>query len=163
MRLRRSIVIGFVGAVVGAGTALATMPSGLSAELLARGTWGRQQRVRLVDAIARQGGLPSSDVAVVAATLQPGGTTGWHGHTGPSVVILETGTLRISEPTARGGCRTRELSAATGQRAFFHTDDTHIFDNVGGTVAEFTIVYFAPTGVPLLVDVPVAPAGCSAV
>jgi len=117
--------------------------------------------IKLLAGLTQQVKPQSSDMAMVRATLDPGGTTGWHAHPGPSVVILVAGTLRISEPKDRG-CRVTEVSAATGPKAFFHPQDVHRFDSTGETVAEFYITYFAPTGAPLLVDVPEVPPGCSA-
>lgn len=155
-RIGRAIAIGLVAVVAGATVAVATQPSGLSSKLLARGSWDKRERTAFIAGVAklRRGG--TSDVAVVGgpvgvdqpATLQPGGTTGWHTHPGPSVVVLRSGTLQITEAT-EDGCEVVEYNAATGAKAFFHTDDLHKFDNPGSTVAEFYIIYFAPTGAPL--------------
>jgi quercetin dioxygenase-like cupin family protein len=160
-RIRMAIAIGGIAVLLGGTVALATPPSGLTSTLLARGSWSRHDRVQLLAGLTRQIKPASSDVAMVRATLEPGGTTGWHDHPGSSVVILATGTLTISEAKGRG-CRVTEVSAAAGQKAFFHPDDAHRFDNKGETVAEFYITYFAPTAAPLLIDVPQAPPGCTA-
>jgi quercetin dioxygenase-like cupin family protein len=162
MSIRRATVIGLLGLVLGAGAAVATPSVGLVSQLLTNGTWSRQERVQFVSALERQSGLQTSNVAVVSATLQPGGSTGWHGHPGPSVVILQSGSLRVSEPTPNGECRISEVSAADGARAFFHRQAKHLFENPSDeTVTEFYVVYFAPTGVPLLNDVPTVPSECS--
>jgi quercetin dioxygenase-like cupin family protein len=160
-RIRMVIAIGVVAVLLGGTAALATPPSGLTSTLQARGSWSRHDRIQLLASLTQQIKPPSSDVAMVRATLAPGGTTGWHDHPGPSVVILAAGTLTISEAKGRG-CRVTEVSAAAGQRAFFHPEDVHRFDNKGGTVAEFYITYFAPTATPLLIDAPEAPPGCTA-
>jgi quercetin dioxygenase-like cupin family protein len=160
-RIRMAVAIGGVAVLLGGTAALATPSSGLTSSLLARGSWSRHDRVQLLAGLTQQIKPSSSDVAMVRATLEPGGTTGWHDHPGPSVVILAKGTLRISEAKGRG-CRVTEVSAAGGQKAFFHPDDVHRFDNQGGTVAEFYITYFAPTAAPLLIDAPEAPPGCTA-
>jgi quercetin dioxygenase-like cupin family protein len=160
-RIRRAMLIGGIAVLLGGTAAVATPPSGLSSTLLARGSLSRHDRIQLLASLTKQIKPPSSDVAMVRATLNPGGTTGWHDHPGPSVVILAAGTLTISEAKGRG-CRVTEVSAAAGQKAFFHPDDVHRFDNRGATVAEFYITYFAPTALPLLIDVPEAPPGCSA-
>ena len=156
-----AIAIGGIAVLLGGTAALATPPSGLTSTLLARGPLSRHDRIKLVGGLVRQTKPPSSDVAMVRATLDPGGTTGWHDHPGPSVVILATGTLTISETEGRG-CRVTRVSAAKGQKAFFHPDDVHRFENKGTTVAEFYITYFAPTAAPLLIDVPDPPPGCKA-
>jgi quercetin dioxygenase-like cupin family protein len=159
--IRMAIAIGVVAVLVGGTAALATPPSGLTSTLLARGSVSRHDRIQLLAGLTRQIKPASSDVAMVRATLAPGGTTGWHDHPGPSMVILATGTLTISEAKGRG-CRVTEVSAAGGQKAFFHPDDVHRFDNKGKTVAELYITYFAPTATPLLIDAPEAPPGCTA-
>ena len=159
--IRMAIAIGVVAVLLGGTAALATPPSGLTSTLLARGSLSRHDRIKLLAGLTQQIKPPSSDVAMVRATLAPGGTTGWHDHPGPSVVILATGTLTISEAKGRG-CLVTEVSAAGGQKAFFHPDDVHRFDNKGETVAEFYITYFAPTATPLLIDAPEAPPGCTA-
>jgi quercetin dioxygenase-like cupin family protein len=158
--VRRAIAIGVIAVLLGGTAALATPPSGLTSTLLGRESWSRQDRIELLAGLAQQVKPRSSDVAMVRATLAPGGTTGWHAHTGPSVVILVAGALEISEPKGRG-CRVTEVSAAAGPKAFFHTDDVHRFNNNSETDAVFYITYFAPTGAPLLVDVPEEPPGCS--
>jgi quercetin dioxygenase-like cupin family protein len=160
-RIRRAMLIGGIAVLLGGTAAVATPPSGLTSTLLARGSFSRHDRIQLLAGLTQQIKPRSSDVAMVRATLNPGGTTGWHDHPGPSVVILAAGTLTISEARGRG-CRVTEVSAAAGQKAFFHPDDVHRFDNKGETVAEFYITYFAPTAVPLLIDVSEAPPGCSA-
>jgi quercetin dioxygenase-like cupin family protein len=160
-RIRVVVVIGVVAILVGGTAALATPSSGLTSTLLARGAVSRLDQIKLIAGLAQQVKPSSSDVAMVRATLAPGGTTGWHDHPGPSMVILATGTLTISE--AKGhGCRVTEVSAAAGQKAFFHPDAVHRFDNKGGAVAEFYITYFAPTATPLLIDALEAPPGCAA-
>lgn len=160
LRFRRAIAIGGIAVLLGATAAMATPPSGLASTLLGRGSLSRHDRVQLLAGLAKQIKPKSSDVAMVRATLDPGGTTGWHAHPGPSVVVLAVGTLTISEAKGRG-CRVIRVSAAKGQKAFFHPKDVHRFENKGKTVAEFYITYFAPTAAPLLIDVPEAPPGCS--
>ena len=160
-RIRMAIAIGGIAVLLGGTAALATPPSGLTSTLLARGSLSRHDRIQLLAGLTQHIKPRSSDVAMVRATLDPGGTTGWHDHPGPSVVILAAGTLTISEAKGRG-CRVTRVSAAAGQKAFFHPDDVHRFDNKGKTVAEFYITYFAPTATPLLIDVPDPPPGCKA-
>ena len=90
-RIRMAIAIGGIAVLLGGTVALATPASGLTSTLLARGPWSRHDRIKLAAGLTRQIKPPSSDVAMVRATLEPGGTTGWHGHPGPSVVILAAG------------------------------------------------------------------------
>jgi hypothetical protein len=103
-RIRMAIVIGGIAVLLGGTAALATPPSGLTSTLLARGSLSRHDRIQLLAGLPRLIKPRSSDVAMVRATLDPCGTTGWHDHPGPSVVILAAGTLTISEAKGRG-CR----------------------------------------------------------
>jgi hypothetical protein len=160
MRLSRSAALAAVLLVVTAGIVLAA-PLKLTSVPLARGTWDRAERTQFLAALAAQGKLDSSDVFVVKATLDPGdatdprpGTTDWHTHTGPSVVVVTQGTLTVSMPMASGGCMTHEVSAG---RAFFHTAGPHVFVNNGTGPAEFYVTYFVPAGPPL---VPASNPGC---
>ena len=62
--------------------ATATPPSGIAAELLARGTVAQASHVRVAGIkLATRGPV---DVATVQVTFQPGGSTGWHVHPGPA-------------------------------------------------------------------------------
>src|SRR3954467_534049 len=80
-----------------AGIALATPPSGLTSELLARGAAGTL-RVHDDSTGLKLHARRPTDVALVRARLEPGGTTGWHGHPGPSLVVVKSGTLTMIEP-----------------------------------------------------------------
>jgi hypothetical protein len=153
MRLRRSAALAAILLTVSAGIALAA-PVKLTSTPLARGTWDRTDRTAFLSALAAQGKLESSDVFIVKATLGPAdatdatpGTTDWHTHTGPSVVVVTQGSLTISMPMAGGGCMTHEVGAG---RSFFHEAGVHTFTNNGSAVAEFYVAYFVPAG-PVLV------------
>jgi len=161
MRKRRAtlIVLGLMAAPA-AGVALATPPSGLTSELLARGSAGTFR--------VHEGGLKlharqPTDVAVVRARLAPGGTTGWHTHPGPSLVVVKSGTITMVEP---GGPRHHgercSVQAFGPGRAFVHPEHEHNFENRTDAVVEFYVVYFVPEGVaPLLTDVPAVPETCA--
>jgi hypothetical protein len=107
-KLKWLFVIGIVGvAAYGAGSVLATPPSGASALALAPvGHFAE------IDAKAKSGDWEAeietkglSDVHVTQVTIQPGGTFGWHSHPGPSFVIVKSGTATFYEgddPTCTG-------------------------------------------------------------
>ena len=169
MRKSRIALLFVVGlATVVAGVALATPPSDLQSQLLARGAVGDQYRPHAAGGVAASQ-LGAVDVAVVRATLGPGGTTGWHSHPEGSMVILRSGMLADTEALEGSGripfggtrCVARTYDASTGGKAFFHTSGPHVFSNPGTTPAEFYVAYFAPRGAGLLIDVPVAPAPCA--
>ena len=102
-----------------------------------------------------------TDVAIVKATLDPGGSTGWHGHPGQSIVIVKSGTLTMIEPRGhhRHRCSEREFTAG---QAFPHPEDAHNFENRTTEVTEFWVVYMVPAGAtPLLNDVATVPEQCA--
>jgi hypothetical protein len=171
-RRRIAAILTALGAVasVAVGVAVATPPSGLTSQLLARGAAGefgiheKSMRLRLD---ARR----ATDVALVRATLDPGGSTGWHGHPGPSIVIVTSGTVTMYEPDHgegrhhdddghrkhRHGCDVE--SFGPGQ-AFVHPASVHNFVNSGQDTAEFYVGYFVPAGATPLLHDESAPRGC---
>jgi hypothetical protein len=171
MRKRTAILIamGAIAAPVAVGVALATPPSGLTSELLARGAAG-EFRIHEKSMRLRMDARKATDVALVKATLAPGGSTGWHGHPGPSMVVVKSGTVTMYEPAhdheadadddddRRGGCAVQ--SFGPGQ-AFGHPASVHNFVNESSATAEFYVAYFVPAGAaPLLRDEAV-PAECA--
>jgi hypothetical protein len=113
-----------------------------------------------------------TDVAVVKATLAPGGSSGWHGHPGPSIVVVKTGALTMREPryrehghhdgTDRGGWRRCSEQTFAAGTTFVHPEHEHEFVNETDVVAEFYVIYLVPAGAaPLLNDVPIPPRACS--
>ena len=137
---------------------MATPPKGLIGTPLARGAAG-EFRIRDHDmGLKLRAGKPT-DLALVKATLDPGGYTGWHGHAGPSLVVVKTGTLTMYQPHSHW-CSVETFGPG---KAFTHPTDVHNFVNLGTEVVEFYIVYFLPAGAsPAPIDEPVVPAGCPA-
>lgn len=170
---------------VSAGLSFATPPRGLASQLLGRGTAAgelsvavpvmatvtqtkivrvkgklRIKRVKVQKLVDRpllrcSAGTPC-DVAVVRATLEAGGSTGWHSHPLPSLVVVKAGQLNLREPKG-GQCSTATFSAG---QAFIHPAGPHSFENTGSAQLEFYVTYFAPPATGLLIDVPAAPAEC---
>jgi hypothetical protein len=165
MRKRTAIPIALAAIVapVAVGVALATPPSGLTSQLLARGAAG-EFRIHEKSMRLRMDATRATDVALVRATLEPGGSTGWHGHPGPSIVIVKSGIVTMYEPAHdeddrgrhdRQGCAVQ--SFGPGQ-AFVHPASVHNFVNSGQGLVEFYVVYLVPEGAaPLLRDEPPAP------
>lgn len=157
MRLRRALVGAVVATALTAGIVLAThQSSGLSSSLVARGAWDRAEHTALLSALAGQGRAGSSEVAVIRATLEAGGYTYWHGHPGPSVVVVTEGAITVVEPAPGGGCTSRTYVEGD---AFFHGAGNHDFRNPGADTAVFYITYFVTSWPPLIhTD---EPSGCS--
>ena len=164
------LVAGAVAPLV-VGVAFATPPTGLKSQLLARGSAG-ELTIRDSGTGLRIEARRPTDVAVVQATLEPGGSTGWHGHPGPSIVVVKAGVVTMYEPSGRDHgdheprgrgedrrCAVRRFKAGT---AFAHPEDVHNFVNETDTVAEFYVVYMVPAAAtPLLNDAATAPSRCS--
>ena len=164
-------------ATIAVGVALATPPdppgSLIGQPPLARGT---ASDVRIKDESLRlklrlKG---PADVVIARAILKAGGSTGWHGHAGPSLVIVNTGEITMRAPTSRRGddddddddgenataaCTSSTFGAG---RTFAHPTGPHNFFNTGTLDAEFFVVYFVPkVASPAPIDVTPAPPGCS--
>ena len=133
--------------------ATATPPSGVAAQLLARGTVADASYVRVAGIkVATRGPI---DVANVHVTFQPGGSTGWHVHPGPALVTVKTGRLTLHR--ARG-CRSRTFSA--GQTFLeYGPKDVNLTRNETGAVTETVVTFLLPVGAPTTVDAP-APRNC---
>jgi quercetin dioxygenase-like cupin family protein len=128
--------------------ATATPPSGIAAELLARGTIAQASHVRVAGIkLATRGPI---DVATVHVTFQPGGSTGWHIHPGPALVTVKTGQLTLHRAK---GCRTRTFSA--GQTFLeFGPNDVNLTRNETGSVTETVVTFLLPVGAPITMDAP---------
>lgn len=151
-RIRTALVLAIVLATAGVATALATH-GGFHSSLLADGTWNRGERTEFVSALAGQGRLESSRVVTVSVTVDPLSSIDWHGHPGPSVVVVTGGTIEVTERAPSGRCEAVPYNAGA---AFFHTESAHRFTNPNATASTFVVTYFAPAGGLVL---PAAP-GC---
>jgi quercetin dioxygenase-like cupin family protein len=143
---------------VAVSVAWATMGSGLSATPLARGAGG-EFRIKAENFRFKLKATDATDVALVNAKLAPGGYTGWHGHAGPSLVVVKTGQLAMYTP----GKRACEVSVHNAGTTFVHPEGAHNFRNTAAGETEFYIVYFVPAGgSPAAIDVTPPPEGCPA-
>jgi quercetin dioxygenase-like cupin family protein len=164
-----------VGAAVYGGDVLATPSSNFAGTTLAKATLGELD-VRAhttVPADPGNGSVPanvwetllktngSTDLYVQQNTWQPGGSTGWHTHPGPSLVIVTQGTLTVydsSDPT----CAPQVYSAG-GSNEFVDvgSGDVHLIRNESGDIAKTVAVQFVPAGATRRIDAP-QPPNCSA-
>jgi len=128
--------------------AAATPPSGVTAELLARGTIGHADHVRAAGIKLQTRG--PVDVATVHVTFQPGGSTGWHTHPGPALVTVKTGRLTLHHAK---GCRSRTFGP--GQTFLeLGPDDVNLTRNQTTAVTETVVTFLLPVGAPITVDAP---------
>ena len=99
----------------------------------------------------------STDLYVVENQFSPGGTTGWHSHPGPSLILVVSGSVTnytSDQPSCAG------VTYSAGQ-SFVDTggSDVHMVRNNGTTAAETIAVQFIPHGDQRKIDEPV-PANC---
>jgi quercetin dioxygenase-like cupin family protein len=99
-----------------------------------------------------------SDMYVVDNKFAPGGTTGWHSHPGPSLILVVAGTVTNylgDDPN----CRPHTYAAGDG---FIDPGGghVHLLRNETGALAETVAVQLLPQGAERRIDVPVAPGNC---
>ncbi len=156
--------IGVCGVTVGALPGQAT-PSTQTSVTLAQAPIGRlhiysQGRTlanRHWDAILSTHG--ASDGYVVQNNFQPGQTTGWHSHPGPSIIFVVTGTVTNFDSSNRH-CRGRSYSAGSSFVDPGGTD-VHMLVDTGADPAETIAVQVIPSGQARRVDEP-QPPNCGA-
>ncbi|HEX4671155.1 MAG TPA: hypothetical protein VH279_02745 [Solirubrobacteraceae bacterium] len=160
-----TFLIALVASAVYAANVLATPSSGVTTTILAKSLFDEfNVKAHTVPADTWQARLQTrgqSDVYVVDNKLapksatSPGGTTGWHSHPGPSLILVVAGT--VTNHTA-DNCAGQTYSAGSG---FIDAggDDVHMLSNDGSVQAETIAVQLLPTGAPRRIDEP-APANC---
>jgi hypothetical protein len=99
-----------------------------------------------------------TDLYVVDNVIDPGGTTGWHSHPGPSLIIVKSGTITNYRAEA-GHCAGVNYPTGT---AFVDTggNDVHELKNNGTTPAETVAIQLIPHGQPRKIDLAQVPRGC---
>jgi quercetin dioxygenase-like cupin family protein len=146
--------LGFIGIVTFAGSVQATPGSGYTSTTLAKGQF---------EEIAAYVHTPPhwqakiktkgrSDLYVQSNVWAPGGTTGWHTHPGPSLIIVTAGTVTAydgDDPT----CTPHVYSQGMG---FVDPGGTHVhvLRNEGNVEASTIAVQLVPTGAIRRIDAP---------
>lgn len=160
MKSRWVLVVPFlmVALTAFAGSVLATPSSGFSGTTLAKATYGDIfSHVHTIpaswDELITTKGL--SDLYVQQNTWQPGGSTGWHTHPGPSFVIVTQGSVTVydgDDPT----CTPHVYTANTRSNAFVDPGDghVHIIRNETTAVAQAVAVQLIPSGAVRRQDAP---------
>lgn len=119
--IRAAMVVALGGAV--AGVALATPPSGvLSGTVVARGSFQDPVDIRFkvdggsTEVIHVKG---AGETVMQEIVLAPNGSTGWHSHPGPVVVVIKSGTMTFYDDT----CVVRTYTAG---QAFVDSGQGHV-------------------------------------
>ena len=89
----------------------------------------------------------ATDVLQTDLMFQPGGTTGWHIHPGPVVVVIKSGALTEIQ---RNGCM---VVHPAGSAFFEPPDEVHNVVNQTGVVTEVYATFLSPSGTPPLIAV----------
>ncbi len=164
LRLVATVTSAALLVLVFAGSALGT-PGGnvISAPILARGDFTEGVGIKVK--FERDGNINVSNapdagqVVIQEVTIGPGGTTGWHSHPGPVVVVVKQGTLTYVRAD-NGVCTSTPYSAGT---AFVDPGQGHAHTafNFGSENLVLIATYYGvPVGGSPRIDVPVVPSPC---
>ena len=144
-------VLGVAAAVLTVGPARATPPSGVITEILGSGTTLAGFKITIDRIKATSEGAVSFTVAHLTFAL--GGTTGWHAHPGPVLVIVKTGSVT---KYSADDCTAQTYTVG---QAFVENGptDENMVRNDGSVPAETIVTFITPPGVPIRDDTPLAP------
>lgn len=144
-RIGTPVILGTLTVLLGGAVAIATPSAGVSITELAR---AESIEPFAIDA---QG---DNDVIMLTATIDPGGTTGWHSHPGVEIAVVKAGTLTVYD----AHCIPRTVTAGHGRVQ--HANTVHMGRNEGTDPVELYATFVVPHGSPVRVD-ETAPEGCS--
>jgi len=131
-----------------ASPAHATPPGGVTTKILGSGTTlaGFKTHVSGIKVESKD----AASFTVAHLTFAPGGTTGWHAHPGPVLVVVETGS--VTKYSAQD-CTAQTYTAG---QAFVENGptDENLVRNDGSVPAETIVTFIAPPGAPIRDDAP---------
>jgi quercetin dioxygenase-like cupin family protein len=144
--------------LAGAPAARATPPQGQVVTVLGRGSLTETANIneKVGGGRVKLQTRGSLDAITQQLTLTPGGTSGWHKHTGPHITIVTQGTLTVIDAK----CKSQVLTV--GQSTVDSGTEIDKPENLGSTPVVMYITFLVPHGnlIPR-VDEP-APKGCTA-
>ena len=80
-------------------------------------------------------------------TILPGGDTGWHGHSGPVLITVKSGTFRYQ------GADCSFVDYVAGDTVVDEGGShVHIARNLGAVNTDLSVTYLLPPGTPLRID-----------
>jgi quercetin dioxygenase-like cupin family protein len=144
--------LGLAAGALAVSPARATPPAGITTKILGRG-------MTLAGFTIHAAGIKveshnAAGVTVAHVTFAPGGTTGWHAHPGPVLVIVTAGAL------TRYSADDCTAQTYTAGQAFVENGpaDQNMVRNDGSVRAETIVTFLTPPGAPIRGDAP--PPGC---
>ena len=145
--------VGLAAGMLTADLAHAMPPAGVTTEILGRGTTLAGFKIH-VDGIKVES-KNAAGFTVAHMTFAPGGTTGWHVHPGPVLVIVKTGSLT---KYSAGDCTAQTYGAG---QAFVENGptDENLVRNDGSVPAETIMTFITPSDTPIRDDPP--PPACN--
>jgi hypothetical protein len=160
-----------------------TVATGFVSTAVARGNAGAFH-IRSTDGfVVEIKAKDNTDIAVSNVVVTPGGSSGWHSHPGPVLVIVKTGTITFYRTGKHGGQNGDDengdnehgdngASAPTCTRTVYPAGSAfvevpapgHVMlaKNEGTIEATVTATYFAPPGAALRIDQPAPGGNCPA-
>lgn len=155
-----TLVVALVAAAAYGGTAAATTQSGVSTTLLVNKVPLGELDINAhtIPADAWQARIMThglTDGYVVDNVIQPGGTTGWHSHPGPSLIFVIHGAVTNysgDDPSCAG-----QVYPAGSGFVDAGGGDVHMLKNNGDVAAETIAVQLLPSGAPRRTDAGVPP------
>jgi quercetin dioxygenase-like cupin family protein len=146
--------LGLAAGLLTTSHARATPPAGVKPEMLGSGTTLGGFKIH-VDGMK----VSSEDAAgftVEHLTFEPGGTTGWHVHPGPVLVIVKAGSVT---KYSADDCTAQTYTVGQAFVENGPTDENMVRNN-GSIPAETIVTFITPPGAPIRDDAP-APPGCN--
>ena len=101
----------------------------------------------------------NTDIVMSHITIATGGSSGWHSHPGPVMVVVKTGTVTFYRADLNGDRATCSRTDYAAGTAFFEVGGQTVeARNEGATEATVSATYFVPAGAATRIDQP-APGG----
>jgi quercetin dioxygenase-like cupin family protein len=160
MRKRTALMLAVVAALVVAGTALATMASGISVTTFVRATLDANKPDDGVKAYSgddvKLHTKGATDVAVQTIISPPGASSGWHSHPGVVLVAVQSGTVTVYH----ADCHAMQYGAG---QAFVEVGDHAVLvrNNTTSNAVLYVTLIVPKDATALRIDQP-QPATCSA-
>ncbi len=164
IRLTAAAAAAFLLLLTVVSVTLGTPGSGIvSAPILARGDFSDRVDVKLKFSTAHgtvvSNAPDAGEVIVQEITIAPGGTTGWHSHPGPVVVVVKAGALTYVRDE-QGTCLETVYGAGT---AFVDPGQGHVhtaFNRGTENLVLYATYFDVPTATSPRIDEPVVPPAC---